>query len=86
MLLARHSSLGYAAPGSGELDRLAALFVASVARSAPAQVYGFPGAVLISVNEEVVHGVPGRRERGVRLRELRDVGAGSCRRLRREAI
>jgi methionyl aminopeptidase len=29
-------------------------------------VYGFPGTVLISVNDEVVHGIPGRRrlERG----------------------
>lgn len=45
-----------------ELDRLAARFVRSCgARSAPAQVYGFPGAVLISVNEEIVHGVPGPR-------------------------
>jgi methionyl aminopeptidase len=45
-----------------ELDRIAAGFFASCgARSAPARVYGFPGTVLISVNEEVVHGVPGRR-------------------------
>src|SRR5262249_3232437 len=36
------------------------------ARSAPALVYGFPGTVLISVNDEVVHGIPGPRrlERG----------------------
>jgi methionyl aminopeptidase len=45
-----------------ELDRIAAAFFASCgARSAPARVYGFPGTVLISINEEVVHGVPGRR-------------------------
>lgn len=31
------------------------------ARSAPRMVYGFPGDVLISVNDEVVHGVPGAR-------------------------
>ena len=31
------------------------------ARSAPAMVYGFPGEVLISVNEEAVHGIPGER-------------------------
>ncbi len=31
------------------------------ARSAPNLVYGFPGANCISVNEEVVHGVPGGR-------------------------
>ncbi|MFZ0297746.1 MAG: M24 family metallopeptidase, partial [Candidatus Sulfotelmatobacter sp.] len=35
------------------------------ARSAPALVYGFPGVNCISLNEEAVHGIPGRR----RLRE-----------------
>lgn len=35
------------------------------ARSAPLLVYGFPGTVLISVNDEIVHGIPGQR----RLRE-----------------
>src|SRR5689334_24484938 len=52
------------APGitTGELDRLAAdIFLEHGARPAPALVYGFPGTVLISVNDEVVHGVPGSR-------------------------
>src|SRR5919202_1121552 len=31
------------------------------ARSAPALVYGFPGAVCISVDDEAVHGLPGPR-------------------------
>ena len=31
------------------------------ARSAPQLVYGFPGTVLISVNDEIVHGIPGPR-------------------------
>jgi methionyl aminopeptidase len=31
------------------------------AEPAPAKVYGFPGAVCISVNDEAVHGVPGNR-------------------------
>lgn len=31
-------------------------------RSAPRLVYGFPGANCISVNEEIVHGVPGKRK------------------------
>jgi methionyl aminopeptidase len=51
-------------PGAttGELDAAAArLFAAHGARSAPALVYGFPGTVLISVNDEIVHGVPGAR-------------------------
>ena len=42
-------------------DRAAAVFRAHGARSAPALVYNFPGTVLISVNDEVVHGVPGAR-------------------------
>jgi len=47
---------------TAELDRIAAgIFEAHGARSAPALVYGFPGAVLISVNDEVVHGIPGGR-------------------------
>ena len=47
---------------TGELDRIAAsLLDAHGARSAPALEYGFPGAVLISVNDEIVHGVPGDR-------------------------
>src|SRR5258708_4576739 len=52
---------------TGELDRIAAaIFQRRGARSAPAVVYGFPGTVLISVNDEIVHGVPGPRslERG----------------------
>lgn len=48
---------------TGELDAVAArVFERHGARSAPALVYGFPGTVLISVNDEVVHGVPGTRE------------------------
>jgi methionyl aminopeptidase len=32
------------------------------ARSAPQLTYGFPGYTCISVNDEIVHGVPGRRQ------------------------
>ena len=47
---------------TGELDAMAAqVFAAHHARSAPALVYGFPGTVLISVNDEIVHGIPGAR-------------------------
>ncbi len=52
---------------TAELDAVAAaVFAEHGARSAPALVYGFPGTVLISINDEVVHGVPGPRrlERG----------------------
>ena len=47
---------------TAELDEVAAAVVARHgARSAPALVYGFPRTVLISVNDEIVHGVPGPR-------------------------
>jgi methionyl aminopeptidase len=47
---------------TGELDRIATELVGTHgAQSAPAVVYGFPGTVLISVNDEIVHGIPGRR-------------------------
>jgi methionyl aminopeptidase len=47
---------------TGELDEIAAALVSQHgARSAPALVYNFPRTVLISVNEEIVHGVPGAR-------------------------
>jgi methionyl aminopeptidase len=47
---------------TGELDTSAALvFAAHGARSAPALIYGFPGTVLISINDEIVHGIPGPR-------------------------
>lgn len=47
---------------TGELDALAAqVLAAHGARSAPAMVYDFPGTVLISLNDEIVHGIPGER-------------------------
>lgn len=57
--LAQHVRPGVS---TAELDEIAAgVLAANGARSAPALVYGFPGTVLISVNDEIVHGVPGRR-------------------------
>jgi methionyl aminopeptidase len=47
---------------TGELDAVAlAVFRRHGARSAPALVYRFPGVTCISVNDEVVHGIPGPR-------------------------
>ena len=47
---------------TAELDAVAAgIFAKHGARSAPAMVYGFPGHVLISINDEIVHGIPGPR-------------------------
>jgi methionyl aminopeptidase len=45
-----------------ELDELGATVMHSMGgRSAPKLVYSFPGENCISVNEEIVHGVPGER-------------------------
>jgi methionyl aminopeptidase len=58
-LMAGHVRAGVT---TGELDALAAgLFASHGARSAPALEYGFPRTVLNSVNDEVVHGIPGSR-------------------------
>ncbi|HEX6036531.1 type I methionyl aminopeptidase [Longimicrobium sp.] len=47
---------------TGDLDEIAGKVMREQgARSAPRIVYGFPGEVLISVNDEVVHGIPGAR-------------------------
>ena len=47
---------------TAELDAVAAgVLERHGARSAPQLVYGFPGAICISVGDEVVHGVPGAR-------------------------
>jgi methionyl aminopeptidase len=48
---------------TGELDLIAArAFHEHGATSAPMETYGFPGATCISVNEQVVHGIPGGRK------------------------
>ena len=47
---------------TGELDAVADRLIREHgARSAPVLVYNFPGAVCISVNDEIVHGIPGQR-------------------------
>jgi methionyl aminopeptidase len=48
---------------TAEVDEAGATVIrAHGARPAPALVYGFPGVNLISVNNEVVHGIPGARK------------------------
>jgi len=39
----------------------AGVLVQNGAESAPPKVYGFPGALCISVNDEAIHGIPGER-------------------------
>jgi len=45
---------------TGELDRIAEDFIRSHDGAVPAfkGLYGFPGAICISVNDEIVHGIP----------------------------
>src|SRR5690348_2018199 len=53
-----------ACPGvtTGELDAIGAAFLRRHgARSAPQLSYDFPGFTCISVNDQIVHGVPGSR-------------------------
>jgi methionyl aminopeptidase len=48
---------------TAELDAIGARILAeNGAESAPPKVYGFPGALCISVNDEAIHGIPGPRE------------------------
>ncbi len=47
---------------TAELDQVGARTLAeNGAESAPPKVYGFPGALCISVNDEAIHGIPGTR-------------------------
>jgi len=47
---------------TAELDETGARVLARHgAESAPPKVYGFPGALCISINEEAIHGIPGSR-------------------------
>jgi methionyl aminopeptidase len=55
----------HVAPGisTGELDTLCEAFIRSHAGAEPAfkGLYGFPGSACISINEEIVHGIPSRK-------------------------
>jgi methionyl aminopeptidase len=48
---------------TAELDRLAEEFIRSHEGATPAfkGLYGFPGSLCVSVNEEIVHGIPSRK-------------------------
>jgi methionyl aminopeptidase len=69
--LARNEMAAAVKPGmtTEELDAIGeAVFAKHGARSAPRLVYNFPGSNCISVNDEIVHGVPGKR--ALRLGDL----------------
>ena len=66
ILAATHAMLrGEVRPGltTLDLDRLAEDFIRSHEGATPAfkGLYGFPGAICISVNEEIVHGIPSKK-------------------------
>jgi methionyl aminopeptidase len=48
---------------TGELDEIGETFIRQHAGAEPAfkGLYGFPGSVCISVNQEIVHGIPSRK-------------------------
>jgi methionyl aminopeptidase len=47
---------------TGEVDKVgAAVLERHGAESSPPLVYGFPGTACISVNDEAIHGIPGKR-------------------------
>jgi methionyl aminopeptidase len=59
LTLERLAAEVHAGVTTGELDRIATEVLAEHgAHSAPAIVYGFPGTVLISVNDEITSGDP----------------------------
>ncbi len=65
------------APGvtTGELgDYAAELMTANGAKSAFLGYRGYPGMICVSVNEEVVHGIPGRRR--IRLGDIVSIDVG----------
>jgi methionyl aminopeptidase len=63
ILAATHAHVkSFVTPGvsTAEIDRIAEDFIRSHAGAEPAfkGLYGFPGAVCVSVNDEIVHGIP----------------------------
>lgn len=77
--LTHHYLEDFIKPGitTKELDVLAEEFIRSQGATPSFKgLYGFPGAVCISVNEEVVHGIPGNR----RLKEgdIVSIDIGAC--------
>src|SRR3954453_14111315 len=62
LALDRAAAAVHAGITTAELDAIGARVLAEHgAESAPPKVYGFPGALCISVNEEAIHGIPGGR-------------------------
>lgn len=69
----------YIKPGvtTKELDRLAEEFILSKGATPSFKgLYGFPGSVCVSVNEEVVHGIPGNRQ--LQEGDIVSIDIGAC--------
>ena len=69
----------YIKPGvtTKELGRLAEEFILSKGATPSFKgLYGFPGSVCISVNEEVVHGIPGNRQ--LQEGDIVSIDIGAC--------
>lgn len=63
LMLEAMKSAAKAGISTAELDEIGATVMrAHGAKSAPSLVYGFPGTNCISVNDEIVHGIPGKRK------------------------
>ena len=61
---ALHATAAAVRPGVTTLDLDAVgarVLAAHGAQSAPPKIYGFPGALCISVNDQAIHGIPGGR-------------------------
>ena len=69
----------YIKPGvtTKELNRLAEEFILSKGATPSFKgLYGFPGSVCVSVNEEVVHGIPGNRQ--LQEGDIVSIDIGAC--------
>lgn len=69
----------YIKPGitTKELDKLAEDYIISQGATASFKgLYGFPGAICISINEEVVHGIPGNRK--LKSGDIITLDIGAC--------
>lgn len=62
---------------TSELDKLAKQFIESKGCTCSFEgLYGFPGSICISVNDEVVHGIPGRRK--LKNGDILKLDIGAC--------
>lgn len=62
---------------TNELDKLAKQFIESKGCTCSFEgLYGFPGSICISVNDEVVHGIPGRRK--LKNGDILKLDIGAC--------